>query len=180
MENERLTYGLNVDWKSLPQHQSTVEGLSDEISSLRFRRVKNSHRGIGRFHNLELLVAFCVNQDCLDEISTLPRLRTLHIDEISATDLTSLQRCSSLRRLIIKGGTKVPTLNWVQQLPPLEAFLIEHFKLVRDLSPLTALRTVRAIGIEGSMWTTQKVNTFLPLAELSEKVLLITVRVPVW
>lgn len=168
MENERLSYGVNVDWKSLPEHKFTVEGLPNDISSLRFRRVKNSHRGIGRFHNLELLVAFCVNQDCLDEIATLPRLHTLHIDEISATDLTPLQRCRSLRRLIIKGGTKVQTLDWVKGLPPLEAFLIEHFKLVRDLSPLTALRSVRAIGIEGSMWTTQKVNTFLPLTELSK------------
>jgi hypothetical protein len=168
MDNKRLFYGVNVDWNSLPKHTFTVEGLPDDITSLRFRRVKNSHKGIGRFRNLKLLVAFCVNQDCLDEIATLPSLHTLYVDELSATDLTPLRRCHSLRRLVLKGGTKVPSLDWVHNLPPLESLLIENFKLVRDLSALSTLKTIQALGVEGSMWTTQKVFTFSPLAELTQ------------
>ncbi len=168
MNNKRLFYGGTVDWNSLPTHTFTVAGLSDDITALRFRRVKNSHRGIGRFRNLRLLVAFCVNQDCLDEIATLPGLETLYIEELSATNLAVLQQCHSLRRLIIRDGTKVPSLDWVPGLPPLESFFIENFKLVRDISPLATLRSVRALGIEGSMDTTQKIQTLAPVAELKQ------------
>jgi hypothetical protein len=169
MNNERLFYGVNVDWKSLPEQTEIISDLPDDISSLRFRREKNNHRGIGRFRNLRLLVATGVNQDCLDEIATLPNLDMLYLDKgFSAADLTPLRQCRSLRRLVLKGGTKVPSLDWIQNLPPLETFAIEHFKLIRDISPLSTLKTVRAIGIEGSMWTTQKVLTFSPLAELTQ------------
>jgi len=166
--NPRFHYGVGFDLKSFSTHHFSVEELPANIDTLRFRRIKNSHRGIGKLRNLKWLLAYCVNQDCLDELAALSNLEVLYISELNATDLSPLKRCRALRNLIIKGATKVPNLDWLDGLPPLESLLLEHFKLVHDLSAVVTLRSIRAFGIEGSMWTKQKVESLSPVSELKQ------------
>jgi hypothetical protein len=165
--NRRLEYGIEVDWSALPPHTNSLLEVEPTIESLRFRREKNSHRGISRLSRLRQLVVFCVNQECLEEIASLPRLEILYISEISAIDLACLGRCQSLRHLVIKGGTKVPALAWLSKLSLLESLALEHFKLITDFSEIAMLSGLKVLGIEGSMWTTQRVESFRPVAALS-------------
>ena len=158
--NRRVQYNVEADFKAFGSHTDTLVGVDPGVESLRFRREKNSHRGISNFKRLRRLLAFCVNQDCLEEISAIPLLQTLYVSEMTATNLECLGRCRGLRHLIIKGGTKVPTLSWFSALPQLDSLLLEHFKLVRDLSALHALPSLKAFGFEGSMWATQHVDSF--------------------
>ena len=53
---------------------------------LRFRREKNSHRGISCLTELRSLIAYQVNQEFLDEICELPLLELLYVDQLSAAD----------------------------------------------------------------------------------------------
>ena len=164
--NRRLEYNVAVDWRSLPSHTNTLLGVASDTEELRFRREKDSHRGISRLTHLRKLVAFCVNQDFLEEISQLPLLEFLYIDQTTATNADCLERCKKLRHLVIVGGTKFSSLSWLQTLPPLDSLRLENFKQITDLSPLSALTSLRALCMEGSIWTTQRVNSFCPIAVL--------------
>ena len=164
--NCRLEYKVEIDWTSLPKHTNTLEGIPENVESMRFRREKRSHRGISHFTCLRQLVAFCVNQECLEEISNLPQLETLYLDQLTATDIGCLGRCRSLRHLVIKGGTKIPSLSWIPTLPPLESFLLENVKKLCDISGIESLSSLRAFGFEGSMWSTQRVASFQPITQL--------------
>ena len=164
--NRRLEYNMAVDWRSLPSHTNTLVDVASDAEELRFRREKNSHRGISRLIHLRKLVAICVNQDFLEEISQLPLLEFLYIDQTTAANADCLGRCKKLRQLVIVGGTKFPSLSWLQSLPPLDSLRLENFKQITDLSPISTLTSLRAFGIEGSMWTTQRVNSFRPITVL--------------
>jgi Leucine-rich repeat (LRR) protein len=164
--NRRIQYNVEVDWKALPAHTDTLEGISDDVVSLRFRREKRSHRGISRLKELRQLVAFCVNQECLEELSQLPQIEMLYLSQLSATDLGCLSKCRSLRHLVIKGGTKVSSLSWLEGLPPLQSLLLEHLKLINDIAAVKAIPSLTAFGFEGSMWTTQPVESFQPITQL--------------
>jgi hypothetical protein len=165
-ENRRFEYGVEVDWTSLPPHTDSLVGVDPNVESMRFRRVKGSHRGISQLSQLRKLVVFCVNQECLEEIAALPRLETLYMSQMSAVDPSCLSGCRNLRHLIIKGGTKVPSLSWLSRLPPLESLLLEHFKMVTDFSAVAALSSLKALGIEGSIWASQRCENFKPVALL--------------
>src|SRR5271168_5084677 len=119
--NWRVRYRVEVDWQSLAQHTDNLEGVPDDVESLQFRRDKSSHRGISRLRHLRQLVAFCVNQEFLEEISELPKLETLYISQTTATDFRCVGRCRTLCHLTIKGGGKVSSLAWIEDLPPLRS-----------------------------------------------------------
>lgn len=165
-ELRRLKYKVEVDWNALPHGTNTLDGVADNIEALRFTREKNSHRGISRLKSLRTLVAFCVNQECLEEISELPLIETLYLPQLAAFNLQCLSKCRALRHLVIKGGTKIPSLSWLGDLPPLNSLLLENLKLVTDFSDVQSLQSLNALGIEGSMWTNQRVNTFEPIGQL--------------
>jgi hypothetical protein len=44
--SKRVQFNVEVDWKALPVHTNTLEGVSTDVEILRFRRERNSHRGI--------------------------------------------------------------------------------------------------------------------------------------
>ncbi len=163
--NRRIQYKVEVDYTELP-HTNTLDGVSADVEVLRFRREGNSHRGISRLTKLHTLVAFCVNQECLEEIAELPNLTTLHIPETTASSADCLSKCRRLRHLIIKGGTKFKSLAWMASLPPLESLLLEHFKLISDISAIECLPSLTAFGFEGSMWATQRIENLRPAARL--------------
>lgn len=164
--NRRQHYKVEVDWSAFGKHTNTLAGIRNDIESLRFRREKQSHRGLSRFTRLRQLLAFCVNQEVLEEIADLPQLETLYISELTATNLHCLGKCRNLRHLIIKTGTKIPSLAWVEELPALNSLLLEHLKLVTDITAVQSLSTLTAFGFEGSIWTTQRVDSFQPIVSL--------------
>ena len=165
--NRRFDYKVELNWNMTPPHMNTLAGVALETKELRFRREKNSHRGISRLTQLRSLIAFQVNQEFLEEICELPLLELLYVDQLSAADAQCLGRCQNLRHLILKGGTKISSLAWLHLLPPLDSLMLENFKRVTDLSIIGTLTSLRALGLEGSMWTTQRVDSFRPIAELS-------------
>lgn len=102
----------------------------------------------------------------MEELTELPAIEQLFIDGTTATDLTPLHRLRQLRRLVINGGTKIQSMDWVAGLSPLQALAIENFKRVLHLDPLASLTSLTALGIEGSIWTQMHVTTLAPLSGL--------------
>ena len=165
-QSVRHTYRIEPVWDDLPEHTDTLVGIPRDEPRLRFRREKNSHRGLREFTQLKELVVFCPNQEAIAEIGHLQGLEFLYIDETRAKDLSPLSGCRSLRHLTIKGATQVDSIEWIRDMPPLDSLLIENFKKITDISPIASLSGARAIGVEGSMWTRQKVDSFSPLSAI--------------
>jgi len=57
----------------------------------------------------------------------------------------------------------VPDLEWVRGMPCLEAIALENLPRVSSLEALAALTGLRALGVEGSMWTSMQVDSLAPL-----------------
>jgi Leucine-rich repeat (LRR) protein len=163
---DRIDAGVSFDWSSLPVHRTSLTDLPQDATELRFRRDGSSHRGIHRFSRLRRVWLYSVNQAFLEEVADIPTIEQLFIDGTTTADLTPLRRLRQLRRLIINGGTKIQSMDWVAGLPPLEALAIENFKRVFQLDPIASLTSLTALGIEGSIWTRMRVATLAPLSGL--------------
>jgi len=165
-QQDRIDADVSFDWSSLPAHRTSLVDLPHDTTELRFRREGSSHRGIHRFRKLRRVWLYSVNQEFLEELAEVPAIEQLFIDGTTATDLTPLHRLRQLRRLVINGGTKIQSMDWVVGLSRLEALAIENFKRVLHLDPLASLTSLTALGIEGSIWTRMRVATLAPLSGL--------------
>jgi hypothetical protein len=163
---ERIHAGISFDRSLLPPHRTSLVDLPSGSTELWFRRDRSSHRGIHRFGRLRRLWLYSVNQEFLQELADIPAIEQLFIDGLTATDVTPLQRLRHLRRLVLIGGTKIESLDWLAGLAPLETLALENFKRVFDLGALASHTSLTALGVEGSIWTRMRVVTLAPLAGL--------------
>lgn len=163
----RIDSGISPDWNNLPEHRTTLANLAPDATELRFRRIRSSHKGIGKLTNLRRLWAHSVNQEFLDELTGISTIEHLYIAGLTAADLSPLTRLRGLRRLIAIGGTKVENMDWVLGLPPLESLAIENFKRIRSIDALAAQSSLSALGIEGSVWTRMHVDSLAPISFLT-------------
>jgi hypothetical protein len=107
-----------------------------------------------------------VNQPFLGEIAEISAIELLYINGLTATDMSPLERLSQLRHLILIGGTKVDSLDWIRRLPPLEGFALENFRRISRLDPISSLKSLSALAVEGSTWTAMRVESLAPISEL--------------
>lgn len=167
VQADRIAAQVGFDWATLPPLQKSIADVRPDAVELRLYRERSSHRGVCRLQRLQRLWAHSVNQSFLDEICELRSLKQLYIDRLSVSDPSSLTRLRDLRSLIIVGGTKVESLDWTGELTWLRALALENFPRVGSLQPLARLNGLRALGVEGSMWTTMKVDSLQPLSSLA-------------
>jgi hypothetical protein len=163
---DRIDAGLSFDWDSLPPYRSSLDDLELDSTELRFRRERSSHRGIHRLKRLRRVWLAAVNQPFLEEIAEISTIEMLHVDGLTATDMSPLEHLSRLRHLILIGGTKVDRLDWVSRLPPLEGLALENFRRISKLDPISSLKSLSALAIEGSTWTAMRVDSLAPISEL--------------
>jgi hypothetical protein len=163
---DRIDAGVGFDWELLPPFVERPDEIAPGSTDVRLQRVRASHRGIAALGSIVRLWAYAVDHSFLDEICRMLSLELLYLEHVTATDLSGLGRLSRLTRLIVVDATKVEDLDWVPSLDSLEALALENFKRVHDLSPLARLTRLRALGIEGSLWTPMRVATLRPLSDL--------------
>ena len=167
VQQDRIDAGIGFQWDTLPPHRTALNDVPLDVQELRFRRERQSHRGLSRFRQLRRVWAYSVHQDFLDELAGLPDLELLYIEGLTATDLRPLAKLRRLRRLILIGGTKIENLDWTAELPPLDALAIENFKRLETLDPLGSLQSLSALAVEGSMWTAMRVASLAPVSAIS-------------
>lgn len=163
----RVAAGVAFDWEALPQVRTALDDVPRSATELRLRREKASHRGIAEFTELRRLWAYSVDPAFFEEICSIPSLESLYVSGTTVTNLSGLSRIRTLRTLIVIGGTKVADLEWTNGLRSLSVLAIENFKRVEALDPLASLTGLRALGVEGSLWTPMRVASLDPLQRLT-------------
>lgn len=147
-----------------------------DATRARLKRDKKSHKGIGDRKALRTLIADAVDQSYLDEIAQLDRLEHLELAwPTTARDLAPLAKLRQLRVLKIDSPRAVTDFTPILDLPVLEVLLIENAKHLTSLDWLTPLRDrLTVLGIEGSMWTRQRIPTLAPLVGFAVEALFLT------
>ena len=155
-----------LEWRDWPDCIKKVSSIPLGVDRLHFYRDKKSHDGISKFHTLRELLAKQVDQDFLEQICKLNSLEYLEMEVVTATDISMLQRLPRLRYLKIYGLRKATDLSCFAKIETLSKLFIENTKHLSDLEFLTANPNLVALGVEGSMYTKQKIASLKPLADL--------------
>jgi hypothetical protein len=158
----RIEGGVGFEWDRLPAAVTSVSGVDPEAADVVFRREGTSHVGLHRYTAIRRLWASQVDAAFLDEIAAMPALEMLSLQRVTAINLQPLVR---LRRLIVRDATRVVDLEWTRALA-LESLALENLKSVCSLEPLADQHGLRALAVEGAMWTAMRVHSLEPLRNL--------------
>ena len=161
----RIDGGVGFEWDRLPAVVTHVSGVDPDATDVVFRREGASHAGLHRCAARRRLWASQVDAAFLDEIAAMPSLDTLSLQRVTASDLQPLARLRQLRRLVVRDATRIIDLEWTRALT-LESLALENLSSVKSLEPLTDQRGLRALGVEGAMWTAMRVRSLEPLRNL--------------
>jgi len=168
---------LNLKFRGLPgegraewsrkHSRERAEDIPADAEEASLRREKFNYRGLGSRQKLKTLIAGNVDQPFLEEIGKLKNLEWLELEyPFVATDLAPLLQLKSLRHLKIDSPRKITNFQSLLELPALEALFLENAKHLADLEWLRSAHHLSVIGIEGGMWTRQRVPSLQPIAGL--------------
>jgi hypothetical protein len=161
----RIDGGVGFEWDRLPTAVTSISGVDPEAADVVFRREGASHVGLHRYTAIRRLWASKVDTAFLDEIAAMPALETLSLQRVTAIGLQPLARLRQLRRLIVRDATRVVDLEWTRALA-LESLALENLRSVCSLEPLAEQHGLRALGVEGAMWSAMRVHSLEPLRNL--------------
>jgi len=163
---ERIDAELGFEWDTLPPIVQCVADVPQGATHVRMRRTKNSHRGISKLSGIKKFWAYGVNQKFLQEIVVLKELELLHLEKLTASDLSALSTLPVLRSLSVIDAPKITDLSWLPSQSTLRSLAIENAKNINDLTPLSRLTQLVSLGIEGGVWTLMRVASLEPLSAL--------------
>ena len=107
-----------------------------------------------------------VNQALLNAACDNPKIEGLWIKWSGIKDLTALAKMEKLMYFHLGTSPSVESIDVFQRMNQLIVLEMENIKKIRDLSPLSKLRNLEGLGVMGSMWTTQIVDSLAPLSDL--------------
>lgn len=168
-------YRERRDW---PDCITQSKDIPADTDRLHFYREKTSFRGIGRHGSIKELLAKRVDQKFLDEICELHQLEYLEMETVTAADISALTSLPKLRHLKIYGLRNAKDLACLTEIKALQKLFLENTKHLSDIEFLDNTQCLEVLGIEGSMYTKQKIPTLQPISKLKslESVFLTSVQ----
>lgn len=153
-------------WGEWERYANRLSDIPSGAARVLFYREGKSHRGIASFKHVTMLKARQVDQDFLNEIAQLHNLTYLEMDVVTAEDLAPLRHLARLKTLKLEGVRKASDFAELLKLPSMTKLFITNAKYVTDLSFLAKADRLESLGVEGSMWTEQKIDSLKPLSHL--------------
>jgi len=149
--------------RSWPAAISDISQIPVNASSVRLVSKSTHFKNIADYKSLKLLWCFDIDEHKLRFISSCTSLEYLYIDHLKTGNLNSLENLPNLKTLGIERCSKIHSLEFLREFTSLTGLAIVHFKNVDDLTPLSELKSLRMLAVEGSMWTRMRVQSFSPL-----------------
>jgi len=107
-----------------------------------------------------------VSQHIFDAVCKMPNLEGLYIKWSSVKDISNLRSIKNLKHLHFGSSAQIESIDVFRDLTSLVTLDIENFKKIVDFSPVSSLENLQGLGINGSIWTAQKLNSLKPLENL--------------
>ncbi len=156
------------DGGAWPEFVTSFNEVPEGAQVATLYREKNSHRGIGSRTEIVKLCAKQVNQVFLDEIGQLTRLEYLDIETITAEDLSPIASLENLKTLKLDSVRKASDFSPLLQLSNLDRLFIQHAKHLNSAELFSEANHLISLGLEGSMWTAQVIDSLAPLKGLKK------------
>lgn len=154
------------NWPEWDAYVTSAQEIPESSQRALLYREKHSHRGIANLRQLRELKARQINQEFLNEICELEKLEFLELDVVTAIDLAPLMQLTSLKTLTISGIRKAEDLSPLSAMHWLDNLWITQAKHLFTLSFLSQANHLQSLGVEGSMWTQQKIESLKPIRGL--------------
>lgn len=140
---------------------------SRELSDYQRKKIITSWEDIlPSLDSVEMLwVAPKVNQSLFDAICNMPNLRGLWIKHSNVKSIDSA-KLQGLEFLHLGSSTSLGSIGQLSKIENLKWLETENLKQIKDFSPLSRLEQLVGLGINGSMWTTQRVDSLAPFSNL--------------
>lgn len=105
-----------------------------------------------------------VPQKLFDAACLAPHLQGLWIKWSSIKGIDSIENCRGLRFLHLGSSPQLTSIEPLRKLKNLMWLELENIRRISDVSVIGELSQLQGLAIEGSMWTTQVVDSLAPLA----------------
>ncbi len=109
-----------------------------------------------------------VNQKMFDAACRVPNLEGLFIKWSGIKSLEALRIPRNLRHLWLGSSSGVESIDVLGELDSLITLELQQLNRISDFSVLSKLTGLEGLGIDGSIWTAQKIDTLKPLGYLRD------------
>ena len=104
-----------------------------------------------------------VNQKMFDAACEMKNLEGLWIKWSGIKNIDNLENLKNLKHLHIGSSGQIESIEVLKKLKSLETLELEQLNKISDFSIISELTQLEGLGIDGSIWTTQKIDTLKPL-----------------
>ena len=107
-----------------------------------------------------------VNQKMFDAACRVPDLEGLFIKWSGIKDIDSLRLSGRLRHLHLGSSSQLESIDVLGGLNRLVTLNLQQLNRISDFSVISKLTPLAGLGLDGGMWTAQKIDTLMPLTGL--------------
>ncbi|HSG43758.1 MAG TPA: hypothetical protein VLA72_11435 [Anaerolineales bacterium] len=107
-----------------------------------------------------------VNQKMFDAACKMPNLKGMFIKWSGIKNLDALRSAKKLRHLWLGSSSQVESIDVLGEMTSLLTLELQQLNKISDFGVLSRLTDLEGLGIDGSMWTPQKIDDLKPLANL--------------
>lgn len=165
--------------KQVPEHITYFEDYKPadtlvleitQLSVSSYRQNKIVDQWCAKFSTLDevrqLWFVSRVNQKMFDAACGIPNLEGLFIKWSGIRSIDALRIPKKLRHLHLGSSSQVESIAVLGELGSLVTLDLEQLNRISDFNILSKLTALEGLGIDGSIWTAQKIDTLKPLAKL--------------
>ncbi len=109
-----------------------------------------------------------VNQKIFDAVCQMENLEGIWIKWSGIKNIDNLIQLKKLKHLHLGSSSQVESIEVLGKLTNLETLETEQLNKISDFSILANLTQLEGLGIDGSIWTAQKIDTLEPLRNLKK------------
>lgn len=107
-----------------------------------------------------------VSQLMFEAVCEMQGLEALWLKWSGIKSLESIVKLSELQSLHVGSSSQIQSIEPLVQLRRLMWLELENIKLIQNISPIGECSQLLGLAIDGSMWTTQKVTSLIPISNL--------------
>lgn len=107
-----------------------------------------------------------VSQKIFDAVCELPSLEGIWIKWSGIKNLNNIVKLKKLKHFKLGSSSQVESIEVLGELKQLESLELEQLNKISDFGVISKLRDLQGLGMDGSMWTAQKIDSLDPLRSL--------------